>query len=192
VGITHLIQATRSPDVETLDATVAARGKAELAMDKLREKFGRDAIERGLTEARWPARLELLDAGGGRSILLDAAHNVEGAGALASYLARWHPERPPLVIGVMADKDVDGILRLLLPVASAIVTTAAASRRAMPAAALAARVTAIDPGRDVVAVDGAASAVGCAFAHANLICVAGSIYLAGEVRDAVQRRAILH
>ena len=48
VGITHLAQAAQSPDVETLDATAAARGKAELAMDKLREKFGRDAIERGL------------------------------------------------------------------------------------------------------------------------------------------------
>jgi hypothetical protein len=34
--------------VDTLDATAAARGKAELAMDRLREKFGRDAIERGL------------------------------------------------------------------------------------------------------------------------------------------------
>lgn len=48
VGITHLAQAAQSSDVETLDATAAARGKAELAMDKLREKFGRDAIERGL------------------------------------------------------------------------------------------------------------------------------------------------
>lgn len=48
VGITHLVQATNTPDVESLDATAAARGKAELAMDKLREKFGQEAIERGL------------------------------------------------------------------------------------------------------------------------------------------------
>ncbi len=48
IGITHLTQAARSPDVETLDAIAAARGKAELAMDKLRDKFGQEAIERGL------------------------------------------------------------------------------------------------------------------------------------------------
>ncbi|MBL8907633.1 MAG: DNA polymerase IV [Rhizobiales bacterium] len=48
VGLTHLTQAAHVPGVETLDAIAAARGKAELAMDRLREKFGRDAIERGL------------------------------------------------------------------------------------------------------------------------------------------------
>ena len=48
VGITHLGAATPEAAVETLDATAAARGRAELAMDKLRDKFGRDAIERGL------------------------------------------------------------------------------------------------------------------------------------------------
>jgi DNA polymerase-4 len=48
VGITHLSAAKPEMAVETLDATAAARGRAELAMDRLREKFGREAIERGL------------------------------------------------------------------------------------------------------------------------------------------------
>lgn len=48
VGITHLTEAVGTQDIETLDATATARGKAELAMDKLREKFGREAIERGI------------------------------------------------------------------------------------------------------------------------------------------------
>ena len=48
VGITHLSEAKPEMAVETLDATAAARGRAELAMDRLREKFGRDSIERGL------------------------------------------------------------------------------------------------------------------------------------------------
>ncbi|HXH25005.1 MAG TPA: hypothetical protein VNI78_07130, partial [Vicinamibacterales bacterium] len=65
----------------------------------------RQAIERGLEAVEWPARLELLALGGGRRVLLDAAHNDEGARALADYLRRWHPDRPPLVIGIMRDKD---------------------------------------------------------------------------------------
>jgi DNA polymerase-4 len=48
VGITHLSEAAPEAAFETLDANAAARGKAERAMDKLRDKFGRDAIERGL------------------------------------------------------------------------------------------------------------------------------------------------
>ncbi len=48
VGITSLYPAEASVEVENLDARFAAKAKAELAIDKLREKFGRDAVERGI------------------------------------------------------------------------------------------------------------------------------------------------
>jgi dihydrofolate synthase/folylpolyglutamate synthase len=128
----------------------------------------------------------------GDRVLLDAAHNVEGAQALAAYLARWHPERPALALGVMADKDVDGILQALLPVTSRVFATAVLARRALPAAALAARVNARDPRRQAEAVTDPEDAVHRALrAGGGLACVAGSIYLAGAVRGAFVRRAIL-
>ena len=46
-------------------------------------------------------------------MLLDAAHNPAGAAALASYLREVWPEGPPLVFGIMRDKDVDGMLAAL-------------------------------------------------------------------------------
>ena len=75
-------------------------------------------------------------------MLLDAAHNGDGAQALAAYLERWHPERPALVIGMMRDKDVEGIVDPLLPVVSSIIATAADTPRAIPAHELAARIAA--------------------------------------------------
>ncbi len=48
VGISSLYPAEASVEIETLDARFAAKAKAELAIDKLREKFGRDAVERGI------------------------------------------------------------------------------------------------------------------------------------------------
>src|SRR6185437_7789143 len=59
------------------------------------------SITRGLESVEWPARLELLPFADGARVLLDAAHNPEGARALRDYLARWHPERPALVVGIM-------------------------------------------------------------------------------------------
>lgn len=150
------------------------------------------AIERGLAGAEWPARLELMTLAGGQRVLLDAAHNVEGAQALAAYLSRWHPERPPLVIGVMWDKDADGILRTLLPVTSAVVTTTAGGQRAMAAGELGRRASAIEPGRRVDVEPDPRTAIDRAFEHGALVCVAGSIYLAGRVRDDLERRAILY
>jgi dihydrofolate synthase/folylpolyglutamate synthase len=149
-----------------------------------------DAIERGLSSVVWPARLELLHVEG-RRVLLDAAHNVDGARALADYLGRWHPERPALVVGVMRDKDVDAILAALLPVTSSVVVTQAATPRALPAAELRERVLALDPGRQVTEQRQPAAALDDALRQADSVCVAGSIFVAGAVREGLRERAIL-
>ena len=152
---------------------------------------GFDAIVHGLESAEWPARLERLYLDDGRSVLIDAAHNPDGARALASYLERWHPDRPPLVFASMRDKDVDGLLRVLLPVTRTIVVTAPATARAETPAALADRVRALDPGREVIIEPDPGLAVARALTGAPLVCVAGSIFLAGAVREALRGRAIL-
>jgi len=151
----------------------------------------RSAIEHGLASVTWPARLEMLALTPPKRLLLDAAHNLDGATALAAYLTRWHPERPPLVLGMMVDKDVDGILRALLPATSTVVVTAVDDRRAMPVDRLAARVRALAPTRLVSIELSPAAAVRRALEERDLVCVAGSIYLVGAVRDAVEQRAIL-
>ena len=48
VGITGLVEASPEQETETLDITTAARAKAELALDKIRDKFGRAAVGRGI------------------------------------------------------------------------------------------------------------------------------------------------
>jgi dihydrofolate synthase/folylpolyglutamate synthase len=149
-----------------------------------------DAIERGLSTAVWPARLELVAAGEGR-ILIDAAHNVDGARALAAHLARWHPARPALVIGMMRDKDARGILEALLPATAAVFTTAASTPRAMPADELARQVSAVDPARSVRVEPDPMRALDAALGAADTVCVAGSLFVAGEVREGLRQRAML-
>lgn len=48
VGISGLVEARPEQETETLDVTTAARAKAELAVDKIRDKFGRAAVGRGI------------------------------------------------------------------------------------------------------------------------------------------------
>jgi dihydrofolate synthase/folylpolyglutamate synthase len=150
------------------------------------------AIREGLETVEWPARLELLTLTNGRQVLLDAAHNPEGARALRNHLARWYPERPSLLVGIMRDKDADAILQELLPVTSSVIATAADTRRAMPADQLAARVLALDPEKAVRACADVLTAVDAALDASRTVCVAGSIVLVGAVRDALERRGILH
>jgi DNA polymerase-4 len=48
IGITGLVEARPEQETETLDVTTAARAKAELAVDRIRDKFGRAAVGRGI------------------------------------------------------------------------------------------------------------------------------------------------
>ena len=161
-----------------------------------------DAIVQGLAEPNWPARLELFALDDRRRVLLDAAHNVDGATALADYIRQWHAERPRLVLGVMHDKDVDAMLRALLPVVSGVTATAASSPRAMAPEELARRAAAVaadlcrswPPGTSPIEIEvchDPEDAVRRALERSDMVCVAGSIFLAGAVREGLSRRAIL-
>lgn len=152
-------------------------------------------IERGLSTAQWPARLEYIQLGGGHRVLLDSAHNAEGAGALAAHLRRWHPTGLPLVVGIMRDKDVADILAPLLPLTSHVVATSAPTPRALPADELALRVRAaaerlglthlkVDVDEDPL------RAVQRALSTSDLVCVAGSIFLVGPLRERLLSRAV--
>ena len=154
-----------------------------------------DHIERGLSSAEWPARLEYIQLDGRRRVLLDSAHNAEGAVALAAHLRRWHPEGMPLVIGIMRDKDVQDILSPLLPLTARVIATSAPTPRALPADELAARVRAaaerLGLTRLIVDVDeDPLQAVDRALAASDLVGVAGSIFLVGPLRERLLSRAV--
>jgi dihydrofolate synthase/folylpolyglutamate synthase len=150
-----------------------------------------DARRAGYASTVWPGRLELL-AVRGHDVLLDGAHNPAGAAALATSLDDLRPylaDGPlTLVTASMADKDVDGVVAALTRSdalrGATIIATSLDLVRALPAAALAARWTALASGvvDRVVVEPEAIKAVDQALAHAGPTVVAGSLYLVGAAR----------
>ena len=138
------------------------------------------AVRTGLTEAKWPGRLERFTRGR-TEILLDAAHNPAGARALASHLQEIGWSRVTLVFGAMRDKDVTHMLEALAPFCEAIVCTTAPSPRALSAFDLAALARPLGP--TVEAIDDPAAALARALEMARPIVSAGSIFLIGPLRD---------
>ena len=139
-----------------------------------------DAVRTGLTEAKWPGRLERLTHGR-TEILLDAAHNPAGARALASHLQEIGWSRVTLVFGAMRDKDVRHMLEALAPWCEAIVCTTAPSPRALSAFDLAALARPLGP--TVEAIADPAAALARALEIGRPIVSAGSIFLIGPLRD---------
>ena len=101
----------QAANVAVADATLDALAEAGIAT------VDAEARRRGYATAVWPGRLELLDLGEGRTVLLDGAHNPAGAAALAQALDDLLPHLRPgpltLVVASMADKDVDGVIAAL-------------------------------------------------------------------------------
>ena len=139
----------------------------------------RRAIADGLAHPQWPGRLETRRLADGRELLLDAAHNPAGAAALASYL-RDDPERRPLVFAAMQDKDIDGMLRELLPAVGSLVATRASTPRSADPNLVAARARAIDPPREIATAPSVSAALDEAWRRSTRIVVAGSIFLLGD------------
>jgi dihydrofolate synthase/folylpolyglutamate synthase len=153
---------------------------ATRALASLGRTLSPDAVRDGLASVRWPGRLERVT----NDVLLDCAHNVEGARALAAALPALAEGRPvALLLSVVRDKDAAGILATLAPSSSTIIATQSANPRSLPAAelqALARRYTS-DPKVSpdpIVALNLARRHVG----HAGLVVAAGSIFLIGELR----------
>ncbi|MBN1283730.1 MAG: bifunctional folylpolyglutamate synthase/dihydrofolate synthase [Proteobacteria bacterium] len=91
--------------------------------------FAARDVEAALAETRWPGRLEVVHER--PRVILDGAHNVAGAETLASYVRGMIPrERAVLIVGILADKDVAGIMRQLAPLFREVVCVRAPSDRA--------------------------------------------------------------
>jgi dihydrofolate synthase/folylpolyglutamate synthase len=89
----------------------AATALAALRALAPRLTLERGAIERGLQSVQLPGRFQSVRAAGGFEWVLDVAHNPEAAAALAANLARWPVRgRTTAVCGMLADKDVAGVL----------------------------------------------------------------------------------
>jgi dihydrofolate synthase/folylpolyglutamate synthase len=119
---------------------------AALALAAVYALLGRlpdeETIAEALGSVHSPGRLEVI--GRHPLTLADAAHNPHGMAATATAVAEsFTYDTLVVVLAVMADKDVDEMLRVLAPVADEVVVTANDSPRCMPSAELAERARAL-------------------------------------------------
>jgi dihydrofolate synthase/folylpolyglutamate synthase len=182
-------------DHQIINTTVAVALLAELCAQGVRSTD--DVLRKGLTAAHWPGRFEQLNKR--PVIVLDSAHNIDSALRLRATLAEFFPHTPKrrlaLVFGASADKDIPGILEVLLspdatgsyaPPARVIVSRSGHPRQADPTR-LAEMARGIAPNAAVEvrdSLDGALADVLAWVKPDDLICVTGSIFVVAQARRA--------
>jgi len=137
----------------------------------------------GLARIYWPGRLQIVTLPTGQKLLLDGAHNVGGAEALAQALKQYFPgEKPALVLGILRDKDWAAMCELLAPLARHILLVPVHSERTAEPHGLAEVCRRANPGALVREY----SSLSVALADTcqdTFITIAGSLYLIGEAME---------
>ncbi|HOM02249.1 MAG TPA: folylpolyglutamate synthase/dihydrofolate synthase family protein [Acetivibrio sp.] len=164
------------------NAVVALKTSLILAKKGL-SKICESSIRKGLANAKWPGRLEILKKE--PIFLIDGAHNAEGAQTLSKFLKTYFPyKKIVFIIGILGDKDYGKMIEECAPLAEHVIAVTPNSDRALPAEILAqslegycknvyisdAIVNAVDKSFEITPKDG-------------LICAFGSLYYIGEVRS---------
>ncbi|MCL1808622.1 MAG: bifunctional folylpolyglutamate synthase/dihydrofolate synthase [Clostridiales bacterium] len=159
------------------------------ALEVLREKgkieVTRDGIYSGLLNARQPGRFEILRKD--PYFVIDGAHNENGAEALKNTMKDLFPgSRALMVVGMLADKDVSGILGHFCEIADDFIAAEPDNPRRLSAEKLCAEIR--SAGKSCVPVADPVSACGKAFemrGNYDVILIAGSLYLLGKVRSII-------
>jgi dihydrofolate synthase/folylpolyglutamate synthase len=147
-------------------------------------KISRQHIIDGLSQAYWPGRLELIATE--PAILLDGAHNPAGALVLREFLDEFVTVPITMIFGVMSDKALAEIAETLFPAAQIVIATRIGNPRAAAPQVIAQIIN--QTGLKSVTAESAAEALAAARRITpadGLICVCGSLYLTGEMKQAL-------
>lgn len=147
-------------------------------------------LAEALSKIRSPGRLEIIREN--PCLALDGAHNPAGAHQLAKALkSEFRYGKLIVVLSILADKDVEGILRELIPVASTVVVSQNKDPRALEAAKLAEKLDRLTKNEGLSLPEGfvvekdLGKAIELALTRASekdMVLVTGSLYTVGEAK----------
>lgn len=148
-----------------------------------------EQLAQGIASVDWPGRFQVLK-NGGRTMVLDGAHNRDGMKTLVETWSEvFGSAKPTLVIGMLADKEWREMLSKALPLAARVIVVPVASERAVEPEMI----------RQACGVSGVPRAVrvakslkdGLDMCRADpLVLVTGSLYLIGEALELIERAEV--
>jgi len=164
---------------QVVNASLAAAVVEYFLKDK--RGFVREAVIRGLSSARWPARFEII--GRNPFVVIDSAHNEDSAKKLAETMRGVFPKQKVIMLfGASNDKDIRAILKRLAPVSSQTILTCAQHPRSFDFSKNGIKFLDIK-GAHITSDAREGFRLAKTMACVNdVILVAGSVFLAAEIR----------
>ena len=173
-----------------IDNAAVAVGLAKALETKTHLKLSDAAVKQGVLDASWPGRLEKISD---RPVItLDSAHHPESLKTALEGLRRhFHYRRLVVLFGVLQDKDLDGMLKELLPAADWLILTAVDNPRARTPESIFRHLE--SSAGDVTIEPDFKAAFRKAREGADtndLVLITGSLYLVGDIKAALEKNEI--
>ncbi|GBF10824.1 MAG: bifunctional folylpolyglutamate synthase/dihydrofolate synthase [Tepidibacillus sp.] len=158
-----------------------------MALDVLRQFYAfyidEEAFYSGMKSTFWPGRLEVLSEQ--PKIVIDGAHNPEGAKSLAETISLFSYQRCIMVTGILADKAISNFYQAILPIADLLIVTEPDFPRAAKTEDVRNKIHSIDQQKEVIEISNWQQAVDRAIQMADpddLVIITGSLYMISDVR----------
>jgi dihydrofolate synthase/folylpolyglutamate synthase len=147
-------------------------------------------VRRGLQQTHWPGRLDILPTS--PRLIIDGAHNLAAVKRLAEFLrTEYASAKLTFILGVLDDKPYLSMFKHLLPLGERLILTRPQIYRALNPQSLVA--SARHYVNKIEVIESVAKAIGHALettAPSEAICIAGSLYLVGEARSALNAHGV--
>lgn len=149
-----------------------------------------DAMKKSIKEVTWKGRLEVLDDK--PLVVIDGAHNIQGICTLKSNIKKYfNYNKLYLILGILADKDVEHMVKEIVPLANKVYAVTPNSTRAELAEDL--KVEIIKYNTNCEAFRDYEGALNEALIDANeddLILASGSLYMIGDMRKLIRKKVL--
>lgn len=138
-----------------------------------------------LRDVKWPGRMEIIHRH--PLVILDGAHNIDGALAFSRDIEAVRDKKKIMVLGLLADKACESIAAEITRNIDIVIATKPRSKRGLDENLLASY---IDESKEIYIEEDPVKAADMALDVAksgDVICVTGSLYLIGQVREHLRR-----
>jgi dihydrofolate synthase/folylpolyglutamate synthase len=146
-----------------------------------------ESIVEGVEKTKYSGRMEII--GYEPILLLDGAHNIAGMQSLKVSLEKdFVFNKLILIIGILSDKNIDEMLKAIVPIADTIIVTKSSNDRACDPVVLKNKVLEIDSKKEVLVKEQLKDAIDFAKSVAkkdDLVVITGSLFTVGDARNIV-------
>lgn len=152
--------------------------------------FSKEDIKEALKKVKWIGRLEVMNKK--PLVVIDGAHNIQGISKLKINVEKYFKyKRLFLLLGILADKEVEKMVEVIVPDAYKVYSLTPLSTRAENAEELKKVIDKYN--NNCVAYESYDEALKCALDEADendLILISGSLYMIGDMRRKIRKLEI--